>query len=73
MVVQIKKKRKQIPPFNVHYYFTLIGDNGEPVAQSEQYTAKHNVLHTLRKYFPSYEVHDLTNDKEYRKYPPKVT
>lgn len=66
MIAEVRKKRKQlllrVPTFKQYYYFTLVGDNGEPVAQSEQYTQKHNVTEVLRKYFPSFDVKDLTGE-----------
>lgn len=42
------------------YFFTLIGDNGEIVAQSEAYTQKHNAVEVLAKYFPNFDVIDQT-------------
>jgi len=46
--------------FKTRYYFRLIGDNQEQVASSEAYTQKHNVTEVLGKYFPEWEVRDLT-------------
>jgi len=44
------------------FRFVLIGDNGEVVAQSwaESYTTKQMAKKTLKKYFPNFEIEDLT-------------
>lgn len=66
MVAEIRKGRRQLLVrairFKTWYYFTLVGNNGEPIAQSEQYTQKHNATEVLRKYFPTFEVQDLTGE-----------
>lgn len=66
MIAEIFKTRKQLlvraVRFKTRYYFRLVGNNGEVIAQSEAYTAKHNVTKVLRQYFSSWEVHDLTNE-----------
>lgn len=56
----VKKKLWPGQTPDEYFYFTLIGVNGEPVAQSEQYTQKHNVMSVLYDYFPTFEVVDLT-------------
>lgn len=60
--IHSKHKPKRWPGHqpDEYFYFTLVGNNGEPIAQSEQYTQKHNVTELLRKYFPTFEVHDET-------------
>lgn len=64
MTAELFKTRKQlflrVPTFQERYYFRLIGGNGEIVAQSEAYTQKHNAVSALKKYFPQWEVKDLT-------------
>ena len=66
MIAEIHHVKRQLLVrairFKEYYYFTLVGDNGEPIAQSEQYTQKHNVTEVLRKYFPAYDVKDLTGE-----------
>ena len=66
MVAEVFKTRKQLLVrairFKTRYYFRLLGNNGEIIAQSEAYTAKHNAVKILSQYFPSWEVHDLTNE-----------
>lgn len=67
MIAEIHRGKRQLLVrairFKTWYYFTLIGDNGEPVAQSEQYAQKHSVTEVLRKYFPSFDVKDLTGER----------
>lgn len=64
--IEIFKKRKQlllrVPTFETEYRFRLIGDNSEIISQSEGYTQKHNVTEVVAKYFPEWEVDDLTKD-----------
>ena len=64
MTAEIFRTRKQlflrVPTFRTRWYFRLIGANGEIVAQSEAYTAKASAEKTLRQYFPSFPVKDLT-------------
>ena len=61
--VEIFKTRKQlflrVPTFRERFYFRLVGDNGEIVAQSEGYTQKHNVNEVVGRYFPGWPVKDL--------------
>ena len=64
MTAELFKTRKQlalrVPTFRTRFYFRLVADNGEIIAQSEAYTAKHNAASVLRYYFPDWEVKDLT-------------
>lgn len=39
-----------------YYYFALYAPNHEIIAQSEQYTDKHNVIDLLEKYFPTFPI-----------------
>jgi len=61
---EIFKTRKQLLVrairFKTRYYFRLVGDNDLIIAQSQAYTQKHNVTEILDKYFPEWEVSDLT-------------
>lgn len=62
----IEKKTWQLllrkPTFKTHYFFRLVANNGEPIAQSEQYTQKHNVTEVLEKFFPNFMPIDLTGE-----------
>jgi uncharacterized protein YegP (UPF0339 family) len=49
-----------VPTFQSRWYFRLVGNNGEIVAQSEAYNSKQSAEKTLRMYFPSFDVKDLT-------------
>ena len=64
MQAEIFKTRKQLLVrairFKTRYYFRLVGDNDLIIAQSQAYTQKHNVTEILDKYFPEWEVSDLT-------------
>jgi hypothetical protein len=64
MQAEVFRTRKQlflrVPTFQERFYFRLKGANGEIVAQSEGYSAKHNVIHVLKTYFPEWTVEDLT-------------
>lgn len=64
MIAEIFKTRKElllrVPTFKTRFYFRLVGNNGETVAQSEGYTQKHNITEVLAAYFPEWEVKDLT-------------
>lgn len=42
------------------FRFVLKAVNGEPIATSETYTQKHNVLDVLTTYFPNFEIVDKT-------------
>lgn len=64
MTAELFKTRKQmflrVPTFKVRWYFRLVGANGEVVAQSEAYNSKQAAQKTLRQYFPSFPLKDLT-------------
>ena len=64
MKAEVFKTRKElflrVPTFQERFYFRLLGDNGEVVAQSEAYTSKQSATDTLKRYFPSFTVKDLT-------------
>lgn len=64
MTAEIFKTRKQLllraPTFRTRFYFRILGDNNEVIAQSEGYTQKHNVTEVLEKYFPLVKVKDKT-------------
>ena len=63
MTIEIFKTRKQlflrVPTFKTRYYFRIVGDNGETIAQSEAYTQRHNVIEVLNKYFAKAKVVDV--------------
>ena len=63
----IFKRRKQlllrVPTFKTEYRFRLLGANGEVIAQSEGYTAKHNAREVIAAYFPEFVVVDETGEK----------
>jgi hypothetical protein len=65
-IAEIHKGRKQlllrVPTFKKWYWFTHVGNNGEPIASGEMYTQKHNVTEVLRKYYPTFEVKDMTGE-----------
>ena len=56
MKIELFKTRKQlllrVPTFRTRYYFRIVGDNGETIAQSEGYTQRHNAVEVLNRYFP---------------------
>lgn len=61
------KKRWQLlvrkPTFRTEYRFRLVATNGEVIAQSEGYTAKHNVIGLYRRYFEyGFELVDETGE-----------
>lgn len=61
-----KRKRQLLvrkPTFETRFFFTLLGTNGEPVAQSEAYNSKQAAQDTLKMYFPNFTVNDQTADK----------
>jgi uncharacterized protein YegP (UPF0339 family) len=63
MKIEVFKTRKQlflrVPTFQTRFYFRIVGDNGETIAQSEGYTQRHNVIEVLNKYFPKARVVDV--------------
>lgn len=63
MQAEVFKTRKQlflrVPTFKERWYFRLVGNNGEVIAQSEAYNSKQSAEKTLRQYFPGFEVRDL--------------
>ena len=60
MKIELFKTRKQlflrVPTFKERYYFRILGDNGEVIAQSEGYTQRHNAVEVLNRYFPKAKV-----------------
>jgi hypothetical protein len=44
------------------FRFILKGDNGENLSQNETYTQKHNVWEVLNKYFPEFNVEDISGE-----------
>jgi hypothetical protein len=62
--VEIFQTRKQlflrVPTFRTRYYFRLVADNGEIIAQSEAYTQRHNALAAVSRCFPTWPLKDLT-------------
>ena len=63
MRIEIFSTRKQlflrVPTFKTRYYFRIVGDNGETIAQSEGYTQRHSAVEVLNKYFPKAKVVDV--------------
>jgi len=63
MRIELFKTRRQlllrVPTFKERYYFRIIGDNGEIIAQSEGYTQRHNAIKVLNRYFPNEVVVDV--------------
>jgi len=63
MKIELFKTRRQlllrVPTFKVRWYFRILGDNGEIIAQSEGYTQRHNAIKVLNKYFPNESVVDV--------------
>jgi uncharacterized protein YegP (UPF0339 family) len=63
MTIEVFKTRRQLllraPTFKTRYYFRILGDNGEVIAQSEGYTQRHNAIEVLNKYFPKAKVVDV--------------
>lgn len=41
---------------NGQYYFTILADNGEPIAQSEGYLNLRDMMDTLEKYFDGWDI-----------------
>ena len=64
MTAEIFKTRRQlflrVPTFREQWYFRLLADNGEIVAQSEGYTSKQSATDVLKRYFRDWTVRDLT-------------
>jgi uncharacterized protein YegP (UPF0339 family) len=64
MRIELFKTRKQlllrVPTFRTRYYFRIVGDNGETIAQSEGYTQRHNAVEVLNKYFPAAKVVEVS-------------
>jgi len=60
MKIELFKTRKQlllrVPTFKVRWYFRILGDNGEVIAQSEGYTQRHSAVEVLNRYFPKAKV-----------------
>lgn len=73
-IAQIRKGRKQLllrrPTFKTWYWFVLRGNNGEIIGTSEMYEDKESAEKTLKRYFPTFEVRDMTNEKDYKKFGP---
>jgi hypothetical protein len=65
-IAEIHKKRWQLlvrkPTFKEHYWARFVGANGETVGKTEEYTQKHNLTAILRKYYPNFEVQDLSGE-----------
>jgi uncharacterized protein YegP (UPF0339 family) len=49
-----------IKPSKDQFYFNLIAANGKVISTSERYTRKRNLLKTLKRYFPLFEIVDET-------------
>lgn len=64
MRAELFKTRKQlflrVPTFQTRFYFRLVANNGEILAQSEAYTSKQAAEATLKTYFAIWPVQDLT-------------
>ena len=64
MRIELFKTRKQlllrVPTFRTRYYFRIVGDNGETIAQSEAYTTKQAAIDTLNRYFVTFPLEDRT-------------
>ena len=45
-----------------YYFFTLIANNNQPIAQSETYTQKHNAEEVIEKFFHDFELVDETGE-----------
>lgn len=60
------KRERQLlvrkPTFETRYFFTLLGTNGEPVAQSEAYNSKQSAKETLSRYFSNFMIVDETGE-----------
>ena len=63
MKAEIFKRRKQlflrVPTFQERFYFRLVADNGEIIAQSEAYSEKRSAEDVVKRYFPRAKVVDL--------------
>lgn len=63
----IYKHRKQfllrVPTFKTWYGFRHIAPNGEQIAVSEGYTAKHNAIRINEVYYPNFVIVDETGEK----------
>jgi uncharacterized protein YegP (UPF0339 family) len=46
------------------YRFLLIAENGEIIATSETYTAKHNVVDVIKAHFPEFTIVDKTKEPD---------
>lgn len=44
------------------YRFILVASNGEPIATSETYTQKHNIIDLLNTHFSEFEIVDKTKE-----------
>jgi uncharacterized protein YegP (UPF0339 family) len=64
MKIEVFKRRKQllrrVPTFQTRFYFRIVGDNGEVIAQSEAYNQKQSATEVIASYFKSAKVEDLT-------------
>lgn len=49
------------------FWFVLVGENGEILVHSENYSQKHNVMEVLNKYFPDFKIEDTTPTEGGRK------
>jgi hypothetical protein len=46
------------------FYYILRGDNGEILVDSETFTRKQSCQEVLKKYFPTFEIVDLTKKSQ---------
>jgi hypothetical protein len=64
MKIELFRTRKQlflrVPTFQTRFYFRVVGDNGEIIAQSEGYTQKHNATEVVARYFHDWPLEDKT-------------
>lgn len=64
--MQAKIKKVKSGRNKGQFRFVLIANNGEPVADShpESYKNKADLIDTLNKFFPSFDIIDLTKDHD---------
>lgn len=46
--------------YKKQFRFVLVGDNSEPLGQSEFYKNREDLMKTLKKYFKDFEIEDKT-------------
>lgn len=51
-----KRKIRVFAGIDDQYYFAVVGDNGEIIAQSEGYTEMTSAMDTIEEYFDDFDV-----------------